>query len=171
MDPIDPVLFTLVGVIAILIHRDHNDQQAYGHADSQTKDIDQAKGFIPYHVPPGDYKVVFEHERIVDVVGVVVMVVVVVVVVLVVIVIVVVIYVWFSFSRYQAVKVVKVGESVIFLFIMDYSSFLQISHLKSQIFDLISFAFQTLHGIQHRGFEGLGTDGCHGYNDRDQSCQ
>jgi hypothetical protein len=61
-DPVDPRAPRMESVKAHFMHDKQKDHHAYGNTNSQPEDIDDRKGFIFHQIPPGDCKIVFDHN-------------------------------------------------------------------------------------------------------------
>ena len=48
-------------VIAFLIVYKIENQQAGGHADGETRDVDERVSLIPDEIPEGDFEIIFKH--------------------------------------------------------------------------------------------------------------
>jgi hypothetical protein len=51
----------MVSVVAQFIPDKHEDENAHGHSDRQTGNVDEGIAFLSFDVSPGNFKVVFDH--------------------------------------------------------------------------------------------------------------
>jgi hypothetical protein len=60
-DPVNPVRFFMVAIVAEFIHNKKDNQEAAGYPESQSGNVDKGVSFLPQQVSQSDFKIVSNH--------------------------------------------------------------------------------------------------------------